>query len=195
MLKKSLEKHETKIGELDEKLRLAADENRPDSVLASLVSQLTDAINNWLAVAQPIQINKKIKGLLDEDSRRVAWRVRDLAIHLFNDYNKLSFCQQLVEILQAAFADVVEISELLANDMSELEKITGVRARKIPNATAIRRERRARRDIEIQVQKLRATADADLDFILVLEINSLIQSVKNWKVLAQPTEAHQCRLF
>ena len=188
--KKSLEKHETKIGELDEKLRLAADENRPDSVLASLVSQLTDAINNWLAVAQPIQINKKIKGLLDEDSRRVAWRVRDLAIHLFNDYNKLSFCQQLVEILQAAFADVVEISELLANDMSELEKITGVRARKIPNATAIRRERRARRDIEIQVQKLRATADADLDFILVLEINSLIQSVKNWKVLAQPTEAH-----
>ena len=188
--KKSLEKHETKIGELDEKLRLAADENRPDSVLASLVSQLTDAINNWLAVAQPIQINKKIKGLLDEDSRRVAWRVRDLAIHLFNDYNKLSFCQQLVEILQAAFADVVEISELLANDMSELEKITGVRAPKVPNPTARRRERRARRDIEIQVQKLRATADADLDFILVLEINSLIQSVKNWKVLAQPTEAH-----
>ena len=74
--------------------------------------------------------------------------------------------------------------------MSELEKITGVRAPKVPNVTARRRERRARRDIEIQVQKLRATADADLDFILVLEINSLIQSVKNWKVLAQPTEAH-----
>ena len=186
---KSLAKHETKIGELDEKLRLAADENRPDSVLASLVSQLTDAINNWLAVAQPIQINKKIKGLLDEDSRRVAWRVRDLAIHLFNDYNKLSFCQQLIALLQEAFAEVVEISEVLAKDMSELEKITGVRLPKVPSVTARRREHRARRDIEIQVEKLHAAADAKQpDSILSPMVNQLIQSAKNWKVLAQPIE-------
>ena len=55
----ALEERETKIKILDKKLRLAADENHPDSVLASLVNQLTDAINNWHQVAHPIQINKK----------------------------------------------------------------------------------------------------------------------------------------
>ena len=190
---KSLEEHETKIRELDEKLRLAADENHQDTVLIPLVSELTDAINNWHTIAQPIQINKKIKGLLHEDSRRVAWRVRDLAIHLFNDYNKLSFCQKLIAILQAVFADVVEVSEALAKDIRQLEEITGVPTPDVPNPTARRRERRARRVIEVRVQKLRelcATPDSDMDYILILAINSLIQPVKNWKVLAQTTKAH-----
>lgn len=186
---KSIAEHETKIEELDEKLRLAADQKHQDSALASLVDRLTDAVNNWHAVAQPIQVNRKIKGLIHEDSRRVAWRVRDLAIHLFNDYNKLIFCQQLIAILQAVFADVVEVSEVLAKDARELEKITGVRAPNVPNPTARRRERRAHRDFEIQVEKLHTAADAKQpDSFLSPMVNQLIQSVKNWKVLAQSTE-------
>ena len=187
-----LEEHETKIRELDEKLRLAADEKHPDSALAALINQLTDAINNWHAVAHPIQISKKIKGLPDEDSTRVAWPVRDLAIHLFHDYSKLSFCQQLIVILQAVFAEVVEISEVLAKHTRELEKITGVRTPKAPNSTVGRRELRARRDIEIRVRKLRkllTAADSDMDFILALENGLLIQSVKKWKNLTQPITA------
>ena len=184
-----LEEHETKIRELDEKLRLAADEKHPDSALAALINQLTDAINNWHAVAHPIQISKKIKGLPDEDSTRVAWRVRDLAIHFFNDYSKLSFCQQLIVILQGVFAEVVEISEVLAKNTRELEKITGVRAPNVTNPTARRRERRERRDIEIQVEKLYAAADAkQTDSIFNPMVNQLIQSVKNLKALAQPIE-------
>ncbi len=187
----SLEEHGAKIGELDEKLRLAADENRPDSVLASLVIQLTDAIHNWHAVAQPIQINKKIKGLHDEDSQRVAWRVRDLAIHLFNDYNKLSSCQRLIVKLQAVFAEVAKISEVLAEDIKQLEKITKVRAAKFPKATAKLRERRARQAIEMQVQKLRTAADANQsESILGPMVNQLIDSVKKWKTLAQPIKVY-----
>ena len=187
---KSFAEHETKIEELDKKLRLTADENHQDSALASLVDQLTDAVNNWHAVAQPIQINKKIKGLIHEDSRRVAWRVRDLAIHLFNDYNKLSFCQKLIVILQAAFADVIEVSEVLANDIRQLEKITGVRAPNVPNHSARRRERRARHDIEMQVQKLRTAADANqFESGLSSMVNQLIQTLKKWNTLAQPIKA------
>ena len=188
---KSLEKHEAKIGELDEKLRLAADENHPDSVLATLVNQLTDAINNWHAVAQPIQINKKIKGLHDEDSQRVAWRVRNLAIHLFNDYNKLSFCQRLIVKLQAVFAEVTKISEDLAKDIKQLEKITKVRAAKFPKATAKLRERSARLSIEMQIQELRTAADANQsESILGPMVNQLIASVKKWKTLAQPIKVY-----
>ncbi len=188
---KLLEVHETKIGELDEKLRLAADENQPDLVLFALVNQLTDAINNWHAVAQPIQINKKIKGLLDEDSRRIAWRVRDLAILLFNDYNKQSLGQQLIALLQSVFADVVEISEVLAKDTEALERITGVRAPKVPNATVKRRERRARQNIEMEVEKLRIAANADQSgSSLGPMVNQFNKSVKKWKSLAQPIKAY-----
>ena len=188
---KSLEEHETKIRELDEKLRLAADKKHQDSVLASLVNQLTDAITNWHAVAHPIQINKKIKGLSHEDSKRVEKRVRGLALHLFHNYNKLSFCQQLIVTLQAVFADVVEISEALANDMNQLENIARRRGQKAQDAFTRIREQSARQNIEMRVQKLRSGADANKsESSLSRMANQLIQSVKKWKPLAQPINVY-----
>ena len=188
---KSFEEHETKIEELDKKLRLAADENHQNSVLASLVNQLTDAINDWHAVAHPIQINKKIKGLPHKDSKRVEKRVRGLALHLFHDYNKLSFCQQLIVTLQAVFADVVEISEALANDMNQLENIARRRGQNAQDAFTCIREQSARQDIKMRVQKLRSAADANKsESSLSRMANQLIQSVKNWNVLARPTETY-----
>ena len=185
---KSFEEHETKIEELDKKLRLAADENHQDSVLASLVNQLTDAINNWHAVAHPIQINKKIKGFSHKDSKRVEKHVRGLALHLLHDYNKLSFCQQLIMTLQAVFADVVEISEDLANNMNQLEDIARRRGRKAQDTFTRIREQSARQDIEMQVQKLRSAADANKSSLSRMA-NRLIHSVKRWKPLAQPIRA------
>ena len=185
---KSFEEHETKIEELDKKLRLAADENHQDSVLASLVNQLTDAINNWHAVAHPIQINKKIKGFSHKDSKRVEKRVRGLALHLLHDYNKLSFCQQLIMTLQAVFADVVEISEDLANNMNQLEDIARRWGRKAQDTFTRIREQSARQDIEMQVQKLRSAADANKSSLSRMA-NRLIHSVKRWKPLAQPIRA------
>ena len=181
----ALEEHETRIKKLDKKLRLAADENHPDSVLASLVNQLTDAITNWHAVVHPIQVNKKIKGLRHKDSERVEGRVRRLALHLFHEYEKLTFCQQLIMTLQSVFADVVQISEDLAKDMNQLGDIARRRGRNAQESFKRIREERAREDIEMQVQKLRAAADAKKTSLGRMA-NRLIQSVRRWKPLAQP---------
>ena len=186
----SFKEYETKIDQLDKKLRLAADKKHHDSVLASLVNQLTDAINNWHAVAHPIQINKKNKGLPHEDSKRVEKRVRGLALHLFHDYNKLSFCQQLIVTLQAVFADVVEISEALANDMNQLENIARRRGQKALDEFTRIREHRARQDVKIQLQNLRSAAYANQSkFSISRMANRLILSVKKWKPLALPISA------
>ena len=185
---KSLEELETRIRKLDEKLRLAADRNHQDLVLASLVNQLTDAITNWHAVVHPIQINKKIKGLRHKDSERVEGRVRRLALHLFHEYEKLPFCQQLIMTLQSVFADVVQISEDLAKDMNQLEDIARRRGRNAQESFKRIREQSARQDIEMKVQKLRSAADANRPSLSRMA-NQLIQSVKRWKPLAQPIRA------
>ena len=93
---KSLGEHETKIGELDVKLRAAADAERPDSALSPLVNQLIHAVKHWNAIAQPIQLSKKTRGLSHKGSSDLAWRVRELALHLWNEYGKLDFCKQLI---------------------------------------------------------------------------------------------------
>ena len=182
--RESLEEHERKIEKLDEKLRLAADEEHPDSVLAPVVDQLIQTVNNWYDIAQPIQVSKNSRGLPNNESKRVAWRVRDLAIHLFYEYDKLDFCQQCIKILREAFAEIAEISEVLVEDMRKLANIARKREQKALDEIARQREQRARRDIEIQVQKLRATADANKpDAILSPMVDQLIQSVKKWKAL------------
>ncbi|MDE0042625.1 MAG: hypothetical protein OXT74_11365 [Candidatus Poribacteria bacterium] len=185
----SLMRHERMIKELNRQLlQLAADENHRDSVLDSLVNQLTDAITNWHAVAHPIQISKKIKGLRHEDSERVERHVRELAVHLLQIFGNLGICQQLIMALQAAFADVVEISEYLAKDMNQLEDIARRRGRNAHEAFKRIREQSARQDIEMQVQKLRSVADANKPSLSRIA-NQLIQSVKKWKPLAQPIRA------
>lgn len=182
--RESLEEHERKIEKLDEKLRQAADEEHPDSVLAPVVDQLIQTVNNWYAIAQPIQVSKNSRGLPNNESKRVAWRVRDLAIHLFYEYDKLDFCQQCIKILREVFVEVADISEVLAKDMRKLANIARKREQKALEKIARQREHRAHRDIVTQVQKLRAAADAKKpDAILSPMVDQLIQSVKKWKVL------------
>ncbi len=131
-VQESLEENEKKIEDLDRKLRLAVDEERPDSALAPVVDQLVQTVNNWNAIAQPIQVSKNRRGLSNTESRRVAWRVRDLAEHLFYEYDKLDFCQKCIKILRQAFAVVPEISEVLAKDMRKLTNIARTRDQKAP---------------------------------------------------------------
>jgi len=116
------------------KLRAAADAERPDSTLAPMVNQLIQVVKNWDTVAKPIQVSTKSRGLDHEASRQVAWLVRELAIHLFNEHGKLNLSQQLTNMLQEMFADVVEVAEWTAEDASALDDIAEQRARLIEDA-------------------------------------------------------------
>ncbi len=121
----SLEKGEENIKILVEKLQAALDAERPDSTLAPMVSQLIQVVKDWDTVAQPIQVSTKSRGLDHDASHRVAGLVRGLAIHMFNEHNKLEFSQQLTNMLQEVFAEVVEVVERADEDADTLEEIAG----------------------------------------------------------------------
>ena len=118
-----LEEEEGNIRTLVDKLRSAADNEKADSVLDPMVSQLIQVVKNWDVVAQPIQVSTKSRGLNHEASHRIAGLVRDLAIHLFNQHNKLNSSQQLTDMLLEVFAEVGEVAEQTAKDSEALADI------------------------------------------------------------------------
>lgn len=181
---KSLEEHEAKIGELEGQLRLAADENHPDSVLSSLVKQVTQAVKDWERVAKPVQVSRESRGLSQDESKCVAQRVQNLAMYLFDPHDKLNFCMQLIGTLKGAFNGVNEISNRLSVIMIGL------------NTTAQERERGARRIIECQVKKLRAPTDKQQhDSDLSQMVTQLIEAVKYWKTSAQLCEKYYADFY
>ena len=119
---------------LVEKIRTAVDTERPDSILSTMVNQLIQVVKNWDAVAQPIQVSTKSRGLDHDASHHVSGLVRGLAVYLFNKHEKLDFSRQLTNMLQEVFAEVVDVAELTAKDASALNDIAEQRVRLLADA-------------------------------------------------------------
>lgn len=135
-----LEKEESNIKVLVEKLRAAADAKYSDSTLSPMVNQLINIVRNWDVVAQPIQVSAKSQGLEHDASHRVAGLVRDLALHLFTQHGKLDFSRQLTHMLQEVFAEVGEVAERTAEDAEALSEIAGQYAQMITDEKYKREE-------------------------------------------------------
>ena len=75
--------------------------------------------------------------------------VRGLAIHMFNEHGKLDFSQQLTNMLQEVFAEVVEVAERTAEDADALGEIAEQRVRLIQDAK--NRAEEWRREITFEV--------------------------------------------
>ena len=129
-----LDKEEGNIKALVERLWAAVDAEQSDSIMAPMVNQLIQIVKNWDTVAQPIQVSTMSRGLAHEASHRVAGTVRDLAIHMFNEHGMLDFSQQLTNMLQEVFAEVVEVAERTAEDADALDGIAEQRTRLIEDA-------------------------------------------------------------
>ena len=114
---------EKNIETQEKKIRIAADEETSDAVLAPMVDELLQAVKDWDVIAQPIQLNKNRRGLRHNASHDVADRVRLLAIFLFNEYDKLYFSQQILNPLKEVFAEVPEINDRITADLEILNKI------------------------------------------------------------------------
>jgi hypothetical protein len=128
------EKETSNIKMLTEKLRQAADAEKPDSILSAMVNQLISVVKNWDTIAQPIQVSTKSRGLDHSDSLMVAGLVRGLAIHIYNKNSKLELSRQLTDMLQEVFAEVVEIADRTAEDANLLDGIAKKQSRLIADA-------------------------------------------------------------
>ena len=118
-----LEIVEKNIETQNKKLRIAAEAEKPDTIFTPMVDEFIQTVEDWGIIAYPIQLNKKRQGLYDSASHRVERRVQQLAIHLFNEYDKLHASQRILNMLQAVFDGLPEIIERITADLETLNKI------------------------------------------------------------------------
>ena len=170
-----LDQGEQKIDFLVNKLRGALRAAQPDSDLDPMVKELIQATKNWDIIAQPIQVSTKSLGLEHDDSYRIAMVVRNLAIDMVTEHNKISFANQLTQMLREVFAEVEGVAEVAAEEAKFLDNL--------------QKHARLAKKIASLEKKIRsalkaAQPDSDLDPM----VKELIQATKNWGILAQPIQ-------
>ena len=169
-----LESKQKIIANIDGKLRAMVEVKNPDTTLQTVVNQLIEAVKDWDIIAHPIQLSKKSRGERHTASFEIAWQIRRLAVDLFNEYDKLDFSQQIINMLKEVFAEVVEVDELITADAEALNQ----------QATFV--------DITTQVEQIKEAVDAyKPDYILAQMVHKLIQTVKTWDTTTQLTEVHE----
>ena len=127
-----LESVENNIETLEQRIRVAAEHEKPAASFELMVDELIEIVKEWGIITRPIQLKKKRQGLHDTASSRVGNRVREFAIHLFNEYDKLRSSQQILTLLQKVFSEISEIVEGITVDLETLNKIAKQREQKSP---------------------------------------------------------------
>ena len=123
---------EKNIETLEQNIRVAAEHEKPTASFALMVDELIEIVKEWGVITRPIRLKKKRQGLHDTASSRVGNRVREFAIHLFNEYDKLRASQQILTSLQEMFNEVPEIVEGITVNLETLNKIATQREQKNP---------------------------------------------------------------
>ena len=118
-----LEIVEKNIETLNKELRIAVEAETSNTTFASMVDEFIETVKDWGIIALPIQLNKNRQGLRHSASHDVADRVRQLAIHLFNEYDQLDFSQKILNVLQEVFTEIPAIAERITADLETLNKI------------------------------------------------------------------------
>lgn len=131
-----LNKEEENFFALAEKLQISVKEKKADSIVDPIVTQLIDVMENWSFIAYPIQISAKSRCLEHEASVRVGQFLRNLAIDMFNKYQRLELCQHLIEAIRDIFTEVSTVIELLEKDAETLESLVKQRAQWLEEAPA-----------------------------------------------------------
>jgi hypothetical protein len=95
-----------------------------EAAIKPYVDKLSVVVRNWDRVAQPIQISAKARGTDHVASTQLAYRLRNLAIDLFNDHEFLEQSKALTALLKDVFNEMPMISERLAEDSQALNEIS-----------------------------------------------------------------------
>jgi len=98
-----------------------------EAAVKPYVDKLCAVASNWDAIAQPIQLSAKARGIDHEPSSNLAWAIRSLAVDLFNEHNMLVPSQRLTGLLQEHFSEVPEVAERVEEDAEALDGIASSR--------------------------------------------------------------------
>ncbi|HKY97277.1 MAG TPA: hypothetical protein VJL35_05425 [Gemmatimonadaceae bacterium] len=104
---------------------------RGEAAVIPSVVELERVVQNWDIVAQPIQLSAKARGIAHQPSRQLAFKVRSLAIDLWNDHKLLNISRRLTSMLGEVFAEVPDVRERLEDDHAALERLAAERASEV----------------------------------------------------------------
>lgn len=170
-----LERNFEEINVQVEKLKEAADARRPDYTLTPMVNQLIQTVKTWDTSTPPIEAN------------RVAIIVRNLALHLWNEHQKLDFAIRITNALISVFNGVYGMSEVNSSLNADIRTLSRIKSEQEQNRKSVEKFE----EINAQAEKLKAASDMKHpDYTLTPMVNKLIQSVKSWDTATQPIEAN-----
>jgi DnaJ-class molecular chaperone len=116
-----LQKEADNVHKLIKAARGSADSG--EAAVKPYVDKLEAVTRNWNKIAQPIQLSAKARGIDHEASRNLAYKIRSLAIDLFNRHDMLTHSQHLTGLLQELFSEVPDVSERVEQDADALADI------------------------------------------------------------------------
>lgn len=91
--------------------------------LIFMVDHLIQKVENFDRIAQPLQIKSRADGTKHQESERVAWAIRNLAVELHNNHNATEQSMKLVELIKITFAELDEFAEKAEEDIAALKDI------------------------------------------------------------------------
>ncbi|MES2242551.1 MAG: hypothetical protein V4639_06735 [Pseudomonadota bacterium] len=94
-----------------------------EGAVRPLIDRLDEVIRNWDKVAQPLQLSFRARGLDHDASRDIAYKLRGLAVDLFNDHDLLRQSQRLTGLIQVVFSEIPDVVDRIAEDAQALADI------------------------------------------------------------------------
>ncbi len=91
--------------------------------VAPLIDQLEPILRNWDRVAQPLQLSFKARGLRHDASADLAYKLREVSLTLFNEYDLLEAAQRMTDLIGDVFSELADYAERAKEDGQALEDI------------------------------------------------------------------------
>jgi hypothetical protein len=109
------------------------------------IKGIEDRLLAWDAIAQPIQLLMKSRGLKDAHSIEVAGHVRSTAVRLANEFGLHKQAQQMTSLLCDVFGEVPAVAEIAQQDSETLDEILSAKE------ASRKREEQYRKEIELDI--------------------------------------------
>lgn len=93
-----------------------------DSLLP-IINVIEKSVREWDAIAQPIQLSFKSRGLDHDLSLGLGLKIRNLAVDMTNNHGMLEATKRITGLLKEVFAELPEFSARLDEDAESLEDL------------------------------------------------------------------------
>lgn len=133
-----------------------------EKAILPLIDKIETVARNWDMAAQPIQLSAKARGLDHEPSRSVAFKIRSLAIELFNEHDLLEQSERLTKLLLDLFSEIPDVHDRVQEDNHALSEISQRRE----ESAAIDPVRELCREVSKVIERQPARADQEASRLL-----------------------------